>query len=119
MSELFGTTPENVLMHLQNVYASGVLQEEATTTEFLVVRQEGKRQVRRRLKNYNLDGVTSIGYRANSKQGTQFRIWANQVLKDYLVQGYALNKQRLSQQQSHIQEPEKTLKSYQKLKQNS
>lgn len=104
MGELFTTTPENVLMHLKNIFQEGELVENATTKDFLVVQQEGERQVRRSLKHYSLDAIISVGYRVNSKKGTQFRIWANRVLKDYLVQGYALNQQRLEAQQEKMAE---------------
>lgn len=113
MGELFGTTPENILMHLRNIYENKELEESSTTKDFLVVRQEGKRQVKRELKHYNLDAIISVGYRVNSMQGTRFRIWANQVLKDYLVKGYALNEKRLTQQTEQIRELEKTLKLFQ------
>jgi death-on-curing family protein len=109
MGEVFGTTPENVLIHLKNIYRDGELDEPATTKDFLVVREEGVRQVRRQLKHYNLDAIISVGYRVNSRQGTHFRIWANQVLKDYLVKGYALNEQRLQAQKARIGELERTL----------
>ena len=98
MSQLFDTTPENVLMHFQNIFREEELSEAATTKEFLVVRQEGKRQVRRRIKHYNLDGVISVGYRVSSRRATQFRQWATAVLKDHLVQGYTLNQRRLTEQ---------------------
>lgn len=94
MGELFGTTPENVLMHLRNIYRDGELPEEATTKDFLAVRLEGKRQVKRQLKHYSLDAIISVGYRVNSKKGTQFRIWATQRLKEHLVQGYTFNRHR-------------------------
>lgn len=97
MGQLFDTTPENVLMHLQNIFKDEELVESATTKEFLVVRQEGKRQVRRRIKHYNLDMIISVGYRVSSKRATQFRQWATQVLKDHLVQGYTLNQRRLAE----------------------
>ncbi len=113
MGELFATTPENVLMHLSNVYREGELLEKPTTKDFLVVQQEGKRQVKRTLKHYNLDVIISVGYRVRSQQGTRFRIWANRVLKDYLVQGYALNTQRLQTQQEHIKQLERTLTLFQ------
>ena len=73
MSELFGTTPENVLMHLKNIYKEQEIDEILTTKDFLVVRQEGKRQVQRSLKHYNLDAIISVGYRISSKRATQFR----------------------------------------------
>lgn len=97
ISQLFNTTPENVLMHLKNIFKDDELPEIATTKEFLVVRQEGKRQVRRRIKHYNLDAIISVGYRVSSKRATQFRQWATQVLKDHLVQGYTLNQRRLAE----------------------
>src|SRR5690625_347087 len=95
MGRLFDTTPENVLMHLQNIFKSAELSEMATTKEFLVVRQEGERQVRRQIKHYNLDAIISVGYRVSSKRATQFRQWATRILKDNLIQGYSLNQQRL------------------------
>ena len=97
MGELFDTTPENVLTHLQNIFKDEELIEQATTKKSLVVRQEGKRQVRRRIKHYNLDAIISVGYRVSSKRATQFRQWATQVLKDHLVQGYTLNQRRLTE----------------------
>lgn len=97
MSELFDTTPENVLMHLKNIFKEQELSESATTKEFLVVRQEGKRQVRRRIKHYSLDAIISVGYRVSSKRATQFRQWATQILNDYLVQGYTLNERGLQE----------------------
>ena len=95
MSELFDTTPENVLMHLKNIYADGELEEPATAKDFLAVRTEGKRQVQRRLKHYNLDAIISVGYRVNSRRGVRFRQWATQTLREHLVRGYTLNRQRL------------------------
>ena len=97
MSELFETTPENVLMHLKNVYADGELEEPATTKDFLAVRVEGKRQVRRQLKHYNLDAIISVGYRVNSRRGVRFRQWATQTLREHLARGYTINQQRFEQ----------------------
>ena len=97
MSELFVTTPENVLMHLKNIYKDQELAENSTTKKFLVVQTEGKREVERQLQHYNLDAIISVGYRVNSKQGVQFRIWASNVLRDHLLQGYTLNQQRFEQ----------------------
>ena len=85
MSEVFGTTPENVQMHLRNVFSGGELEAQATTKDFLVVQTEGKRRVRRRLKHYNLDAIISVGYRVNSKRGVRFRQWATRALRDHLV----------------------------------
>ncbi|MEQ8802362.1 RhuM family protein [Haliea sp.] len=97
MGQLFDTTPENVLMHLRNIFKSKELVEQATTKNFLVVRQEGARQVRRRIKHYNLDAIISVGYRVSSGRATQFRQWATRTLKDHLVHGYTLNQRRLAE----------------------
>jgi prophage maintenance system killer protein len=97
MGELFDTTPENVLMHLKNVYAGEELDESATTKDFLSVQTEGKRQVQRNLKHYNLDAIISVGYRVNSRRGVQFRQWATRVLREHLTQGYSLNAARLAE----------------------
>ena len=95
MSELFETTPENVLMHLKNIYADGELEEPATAKDFLAVRMEGKRrQVQRQLKHYNLDAIISVGYRVNSRRGVRFRHWATNTLREHLVRGYTINQQR-------------------------
>ena len=96
MAEVFDSTPENVLMHLRNIFASGELETEATTKDFLIVRTEGKRKVRRRLKHYNLDAIISVSYRVNTKRGVQFRQWATQTLQGYLVRGFTLNEHRLA-----------------------
>lgn len=95
MAELFGTSTDNVSLHLKNIFEDKELEETATTEDFSVVRQEGSRQVRRKLKHYNLDAIISVGYRVSSARATQFRIWATRVLRQHLVQGYTLNQQRL------------------------
>jgi len=97
MSVLFDTSSDNVGLHLKNIYAEGELLEEATTEDFSVVRQEGARQVRRSVRHYNLDAIISVGYRVKSATATQFRIWATKRLREYLVQGYSINQQRLEQ----------------------
>ena len=97
MAEVFETTPENILMHLKNVFGDRELEEFATTKEFLVVQSEGRRQVRRNLKHYNLDAIISVGYRVNSRRGVRFRQWATGVLRDHLVQGYSFNQTRLAE----------------------
>lgn len=94
MGELFETSPENILMHLQNIYRENELGEEATAKNFLVVQTEGSRQVRRQVKHYNLDAVISVGYRVNSKKGVQFRQWATGILRQHLLRGYTLNQKR-------------------------
>ncbi|HMU63803.1 MAG TPA: virulence protein RhuM/Fic/DOC family protein [Nitrosomonas sp.] len=102
MAALFDKDSDTIGLHLKNIYQSGELIESATTEKSSVVRQEGGRQVRRNIKVYNLDAIISVGYRVNSKKGTQFRIWASNILKRYLVQGYALNEQKLQMQQQKL-----------------
>jgi prophage maintenance system killer protein len=104
MGQVFDTTPENVLMHLKNIYKTGELEPDATAKDFLVVRTEGKRRVKRNLKHYNLDAVISVGYRVNSRRGVQFRIWATQRLRDYLIQGYALNQKRFEENAAELKQ---------------
>ncbi len=103
MAELFDKDSDTIGLHLKHIFQEGELHEKSTTEDFSVVRTEGSRTVRRTLKFYNLDAIISVGYRVNSKRGTQFRQWATQRLKDYLVQGYAINEKRLSQKQQEIQ----------------
>ena len=91
MVDLFQTTKQNVSLHVGNVFKEGELEQEATVKEYLTVQKEGKRDVTRQVKYYNLDVIISVGYRVKSKRGTAFRIWARKVLKDYLVKGYAVN----------------------------
>ena len=91
MAQLFDCTPENVLQHLKNIYAEEELEQEATTKKFLVVRQEGSRQVQRNLDHYNLDAIIAVGYRVNSKKATRFRQWATKTLKEYIQKGFVLN----------------------------
>lgn len=95
MAQLFDCTPENILLHLKNVYETAELHEESTTKDFLVVQKEGNREVKRSIKHYNLDAIISVGYRVNSIRGTQFRMWATQRLKEYLLQGFSLNEEKL------------------------
>lgn len=97
MADLFQTDRTSILKHLQNIYTTEELSEVATCAKFAQVRQEGKRTVRRDVLHYNLDAILSVGYRVNSKRGTQFRQWATQRLKDFLVQGYAINQKRLDE----------------------
>lgn len=94
MGVLFDTTPENVLMHLKNIFQDEELREAATAKDFLAVQTEGTRRVQRMLKHYNLDVVISVGYRVNSKRAVLFRQWATRILREHLAQGYTLNRQR-------------------------
>ena len=95
MAELFGVGVAAISKHLDNIYASGELQREATLSVLETVQQEGARQVTRKLEYYNLDAVISVGYRVNSAQATQFRIWATQLIKEYIIKGFAMDDERL------------------------
>ncbi len=87
LGALFGKDSDTIGLHLRNIYKDEELDEISTTEDFSVVQEEGKRKVNRFIKSYNLDAIISVGYRVNSKRGIQFRQWATQRLKDYLVQG--------------------------------
>ena len=104
MAQLFDTSTDNISLHLKNIYAEAELEEKTTTEDYSVVRAEGKRQVTRQIKHYNLDAVLSVGYRVKSKNATQFRRWATARLKDYLLKGYALNQQRLQQNAAELEQ---------------
>lgn len=97
MSELFDKDSDTIGLHLRNIFKEGELEEQATTEEFSVVQTEGQRQVRRKIRFYNLDAIISVGYRVSSIRGTQFRIWATKVLREHIVQGYTVNQSRLSE----------------------
>jgi hypothetical protein len=103
MAELFETTPENVLMHLKNIFAEGELDEPATAKDFLVVQTEGRRQVRRSLKHYNLDAIISVGYRVNSRRGVRFRQWATGVLREHLTRGFSLDRERFARNAAELE----------------
>ena len=91
MAELFLATKQNVSLHIKNIYDEGELEEASTVKDYLTVRQEGNRTVRRFVNYYNLDVIISVGYRIKSIRGTRFRQWANMILKDYLLKGYSIN----------------------------
>ncbi len=95
MAELFQTTPQNITIHLKNIYEEGELSEEATCKDFLQVQKEGSRNVERAQKFYNLDAIISVGYRIKSHVATQFRIWATQRLTEYIIKGFVLDDERL------------------------
>jgi hypothetical protein len=102
MADLFEKDSDTIGLHLRNIFKSGELIEKVTTEKSSVVQKEGKRNVTRTLKLYNLDAIISTGYRVNSKRGIQFRIWANQIIKDYLIKGYALNERRLNSENDQL-----------------
>lgn len=110
MAELFDKDTDTIGLHIKNIYSEGELDEQATTELFSVVQTEGKRTVKRKVTHYNLDVILSVGYRVSSKRGTQFRIWANKVLKDYLVNGYALNEKRLNEQAQQLNNLKQTVR---------
>lgn len=110
LASLFETTPQNITMHLNNIFEEGELVENSTCKDFLQVRKEGKRKVRRKQKHYNLDGIISVGYRVKSNRATQFRRWATKILRDYLVQGYTINQKRLQAKEEQIKELQSTVK---------
>jgi hypothetical protein len=95
MAELFQTTPQNVTQHLKAIYAEGELRLEATCKDFLQVRREGGRQVRRTVRHYSLEAILAVGYRVRSARGTQFRTWATERLREYLVKGFTMDDERL------------------------
>ncbi len=88
MSLLFDKDTDTIGLHLRNIFKEGELEETATTEEYSVVQTEGRRKISRKVRFYNLDAILSVGYRVNSKRGTQFRIWATHALRDHLLQGY-------------------------------
>lgn len=94
MSDLFQATKQNISLHISNIYKEGELDIASTVKDYLTVQTDGKRSVKRKISYYNLDVIISVGYRVKSIRGTQFRQWANKVLKDYLLRGYSVN-QRL------------------------
>ena len=97
MAELFGVESHTITYHLKEIYKTGELNEMATTRKIRVVQKEGNREVNRELDFYNLDAIIAVGYRVNSKQATQFRIWATQTLKEYITKGFVLDDERLKQ----------------------
>ena len=106
MAGLFDTTPQNITVHIRNIYKEEELEQEATCKDFLQVQIEGGREIRRVAKFYNLDVIISVGYRVKSKRGTQFRQWATKVLNEYLRRGYAVSNrfERLEQRMAKAEQ---------------
>lgn len=115
MAALFDKDSDTIGLHLKNIYKEGELVENSTTEFFSVVQKEGERSVERNVKFYNLDAIISVGYRVNSKKGTQFRIWANKILKNYLLKGYAINEKRLKAIKGGVEELYTTLEQIKKV----
>ena len=97
LAEIYDTTQENISMHISNIYADKELEEERTYKKFLLVRQEGNRQVQRSIVHYNLDMIIALGYRVQSQVATRFRRWATQRLHEYIQKGFAMDDERLKQ----------------------
>ncbi len=97
MSELFERDKSTISRHIKNVFKEGELSENSTVAKFATVQNEGNRNVERMIENYNLDVIISVGYRVKSKRGVEFRKWANSVLKDYILKGYAVNNNRINE----------------------
>jgi prophage maintenance system killer protein len=110
MAHLFEKDSDTIGLHLKNIYQSGELEELSTTEESSVVQQEGKRQIKRKIKLYNLDAIISVGYRVNSKRGIQFRIWASRIIKEYLLKGFVIDNKRLIQQNNQLKELQASVK---------
>ncbi|MCX6795107.1 MAG: virulence RhuM family protein [Candidatus Falkowbacteria bacterium] len=109
MAELFDCSTDNISLHLKNVFNEAELSENQTTEDSSVVQKEGDKEVKRPIKLYNLDAIISVGYRINSLRGTQFRIWATQKLKEYIIKGFVLDDERLADgrvKKSYFQELE-------------
>lgn len=108
--ELFQSSKANISEHIKHIFQSKELNKVSTVRKFRTVQEEGLRKVSRNLEYYNLDLIISIGYRVNSVRGTQFRIWANNVLKEYLIKGYAVNQKLLQEKTAQLNELKHTVK---------
>ncbi len=109
ISLLFGRDKSVISRHIKNIFQEEELSHEATVANFASVQTEGGRQIERQIEYFNLDMILSVGYRVNSIRGTQFRIWANRILKEHLVQGYTINEKRLLEQRQQIQKLQKSI----------
>lgn len=103
LGELFGKDVRTISEHIKTIYKSQELEKNSTIRNFRIVQIEGKRNIERNIDHFNLDMIISVGYKVNSKQGIQFRQWATKRLKDYLIQGYAINENRLAQKEQEVQ----------------
>lgn len=115
LSELFDRDIKTLGKHLSNVFKEGELDKNTTVAKFATVQNEGNREVTREVEHYNLDVIISVGYRVKSKRGTQFRIWANKILKDYLVKGYAVNEKLLKESNQKLNEFKKIVQLQEKV----
>lgn len=106
---LFDRDIKTIGKHIKNIFDEKELDNNSTVAKFATVQMEGEREIKREIEHYNLDVIISVGYRVKSKQGTQFRQWATQRLKDYLVQGYAINEKRLKEANTKLQDLQKAI----------
>lgn len=110
LESLFETNRTSINRHISNIYKTEELEEKSTCAKIAQVQKEGDREIKRKIKFYNLDVIIAVGYRVNSKRGTEFRIWANTILKDFLIKGFSLNEKRLSKQNEQLQELKESVK---------
>ena len=110
LEELFETNRTSITKHISNIYQTGELEKEATCAKIAQVQKEGNREITRQINHYNLDIIIAVGYRVNSIRGTEFRIWANKILKDYLIKGFSINEKRLKQQNEQLKELQESVK---------
>jgi len=110
ISDLFERDKSVISRHIKNIYKENELERKSTVAKIATVQKEGKRKIVRNIEYFNLDVIISVGYRVKSKRGTQFRIWANQIIKDYLIKGYAINQRQLQKQAEQLNELKETIK---------
>lgn len=110
ISELFGRDKSVISRHIKNIYKDEELNRSSTVAFFATVQNEGRREIKRDIEFFNLDLIISVGYRVNSKRGTQFRIWATNLLKQHLIQGYTINEKRLKEQNQKLMDLQSTIK---------
>ena len=118
MAELFEKNTDTIGLHIKNIFSTKELDNKSTTEEYSVVQMEGGREVKRKIKFYNLDLIISVGYRVNSKRGTQFRIWATNVLKEHLIKGYTINEKRMREDRAKLKEFQRTSRIMERLLQS-
>lgn len=110
MTDLFQRDKSVISRHINNIFKEGELQRNSTVANFATVQTEGNRKITRNIEYFNLDVIISVGYRIKSKRGIAFRIWANKILKNYLIKGYALNEKKLNKQNEQLSELKKSVK---------
>lgn len=114
IADLFDRDKSVISRHIRNIFQSGELPEKATVAKIATVQKEGKREILRDIEYFNLDVIISVGYRVDSKNATQFRIWATKILKQYLLQGYVINEKRLLEAKNQFNKLQETIAFLQK-----